>query len=1200
MKWTKEQQNVIDFRNRDILVSAAAGSGKTAVLVERIIQRITDSRDPIDIDRLLVVTFTKAAAAEMRERIANAIEAACDKDPDNAHIRRQSALIHNAMITTIDSFCLFVVRNHFEEIDLDPNFRIADEGEVRLLEQDVLTAVFEECYEKERPEFTALLDAYAGKRNDQAVRDMVLKIYRMSLSSPWPEEWIHALSSPYRAETVEELFDTEIFKDIVKNVRLLLLDMRAQLQNAFTLAGDEDGPQAYAATIADDLSAFSGVESLEDYTAQQIFFDSLTFGKLPSIRKFTGDTVKKETVMSVRNEVKKEVESLRKKYFSLKPEDLLEQQKRLRPYAEELIRLTLSYTKAMEAAKRKKRILDFSDIEHFALKILVDEETKKPRQTASEFREHFKEIMIDEYQDSNQVQEEIMRAISREPDGGHNLFMVGDVKQSIYRFRLARPELFMEKYGSFSTEESAQQRIDLHKNFRSRAEVVDFCNDIFYKIMSPDLGNVAYDKDAALYCGAEYQENEQMQPELLLLDEKDELLSDTQDLSRGQLEAQMIASKIREMMESLKVTDKESGELRPVRYSDMVILLRSLKDYGTNLVQVLNGAGIPAYVESSTGYFAATEVQTVLAMLRILDNPYQDIPMAAVLHSPMAGLDEEELAEIRVKHPEKSFAEAAYLEMKEAEEGPLFGFYQKYVNLRQQNDLPIHELIQKILEVTGYGNYAAALPAGEKRAANLAMLVEKAIDYEKTSYRGLFHFLRYIDKLQKYEVDFGEADVTGENADVVRVMTIHKSKGLEFPVVFVAGLSRKFNQMDTSDRLVVHPDLGIGTCEITGQPKVRRNSIFRSEIADRIRRENLGEELRVLYVALTRAKEKLILTGVVKDADKTFSGYTGNVLPQKPVSYKQRAGAACYLDWIIPAMLSYPDKYTLQTVKPEKLVLQEIEKEVKEQESCSGLFEKIENAGEQQVKELETMFSYQYPYKSETGRKAKYSVSELKHASMVLQYDKKEGEAETPDFLQEERDIYVPDFARSGVLEEEGIQKSVTVNQGAMRGTAIHRVMECLDFAAILALDRKNDAAVKAFVKRELDRMLAEGELSGEWYDLVIPSMVESFVAGPVAFRMAEAEARGELFRERPFVMQHEDVLVQGIIDVFWLEKDRIILLDYKTDRVKTADELVMRYRTQLDLYADALTRVFSNEKRILKAEEKLIYSFRLKEVVTL
>ena len=1017
MKWTKEQQNVIDVRNRDILVSAAAGSGKTAVLVERIIQRITDSRDPIDIDRLLVVTFTKAAAAEMRERIANAIEAACDKDPDNAHIRRQSALIHNAMITTIDSFCLFVVRNHFEEIDLDPNFRIADEGEVRLLEQDVLTAVFEECYEKERPEFTALLDAYAGKRNDQAVRDMVLKIYRMSLSSPWPEEWIHALSSPYRAETVEELFDTEIFKDIVKNVRLLLLDMRAQLQNAFTLAGDEDGPQAYAATIADDLSAFSGVESLEDYTAQQIFFDSLTFGKLPSIRKFTGDTVKKETVMSVRNEVKKEVESLRKKYFSLKPEDLLEQQKRLRPYAEELIRLTLSYTKAMEAAKRKKRILDFSDIEHFALKILVDEETKKPRQTASEFREHFKEIMIDEYQDSNQVQEEIMRAISRELDGGHNLFMVGDVKQSIYRFRLARPELFMEKYGSFSTEESAQQRIDLHKNFRSRAEVVDFCNDIFYKIMSPDLGNGAYDKDGALYCGAEYQENEQMQPELLLLDEKDELLSDTQDLSRGQLEAQMIASKIREMMESLKVTDKESGELRPVRYSDMVILLRSLKDYGTNLVQVLNGAGIPAYVESSTGYFAATEVQTVLAMLRILDNPYQDIPMAAVLHSPMAGLDEEELAEIRVKHPEKSFAEAAYLEMKEAEEGPLFGFYQKYVNLRQQNDLPIHELIQKILEVTGYGNYAAALPAGEKRAANLAMLVEKAIDYEKTSYRGLFHFLRYIDKLQKYEVDFGEADVTGENADVVRVMTIHKSKGLEFPVVFVAGLSRKFNQMDTSDRLVVHPDLGIGICEITGQPKVRRNSIFRSEIADRIRRENLGEELRVLYVALTRAKEKLILTGVVKDADKTFSGYTGNVLPQKPVSYKQRAGAACYLDWIIPAMLSYPDKYTLQTVKPEKLVLQEIEKEVKEQESCSGLFEKIENAGEQQVKELETMFSYQYPYKSETGRKAKYSVSELKHASMVLQYDKKEGEAETPDFLQEERDIYVPDFARSGVLE---------------------------------------------------------------------------------------------------------------------------------------------------------------------------------------
>lgn len=432
--------------------------------------------------------------------------------------------------------------------------------------------------------------------------------------------------------------------------------------------------------------------------------------------------------------------------------------------------------------------------------------------------------MIDEYQDSNQVQEEIMRAISMEPEGGHNLFMVGDVKQSIYRFRLARPELFMDKYASFSTEESLQQRIDLHMNFRSRAQVLDFCNDIFYKIMSPDLGRVAYDRDAALYCGAKnYDENAKgFKPEILLLDEKDELLSETKNLTKGQMEAHMIATRIADMKQHMQVTDKESGQLRPLRYSDIVILLRSLKDYGTDFVQVLQGAGIPAYVESSTGYFSASEVQTVLAMLRILDNPYQDIPMAAVLRSPLVGLDEEEMAQIRVENPECSFAEAAMHAMQDATEGALYDFYRMYRKLRGKQDLPIHELIQKILQLSGYGNYAAALPAGERRAANLAMLVEKAVDYEKTSYRGLFHFLRYIDKLQKYEVDFGEADTTGENANVVRVMTIHKSKGLEFPVVFVSGLGRKMNQMDASDRLVVHPDLGLGICEISGQPRVKK------------------------------------------------------------------------------------------------------------------------------------------------------------------------------------------------------------------------------------------------------------------------------------------------------------------------------------------------------------------------------------------
>ena len=1181
MKWTSEQQKVIEYRDRDILVSAAAGSGKTAVLVERIIRRITDPENPMDIDRLLVVTFTKAAAAEMRERIGNAIEEQCEKNPTDSHLRRQSALLHNAMITTIDSFCLFVVRNHFDEIHLDPNFRIADEGEIRLLEQDVLKQVFEECYGEQSESFTHLIDTYAGKRNDAAVRDMVGKIYRMSLSSPWPKEWVQGLGEPYRAEDTEGLFQTPMFQDIAENATLLLCDMRKRLSELLVTAQAEDGPTVYAKTLEEDIAALEQAKELEGYEAVKDFFAGLKFGNLSPVRKYTGDILKKEAVQNERNAIKKEIEEMRKKYFSGDGDAILEQLKRLRPLVEELVRVTLLYMDAMERAKRKKRIVDFSDIEHFALKILVDEETKCSKQTAQEFRAHFEEIMIDEYQDSNQVQEEIMLAISKE----HNMFMVGVVKQSIYRFRLARPELFMQKYDSFSTEDGLQQRIDLHRNFRSRREVVDFCNDIFYKIMSPDLGKVRYDEEAALYCGASYPENTGMDAELLLVDEEDPLLADKKDWNKHELEAHLVAVRIQELMKQTMVTQKD-GTTRPLRYSDIVILFRSLKNWGTDFVKVLEEHGIPAYVESSTGYFSATEVQTVLNMLKILDNPYQDIPMAAVLKSPIVGLDEEELAEIRVKDETVTFAEAAMQEMREAGEGPLFEFYRTYCALREKQDLPIHELIQELLEQTGYGNYVAALPAGEQRAANLAMLVEKAVDYEKTSYRGLFHFVRYIDALQKYEIDFGEADVSGENADVVRIMTIHKSKGLEFPVVFVSGLSKKFNQMDAGDKLVVHADLGLGLTEVTGSPKVKKNCIYREEIADRIRRENQGEELRILYVALTRAKEKLILSGVIKNLEKTVSGYTGNRTEHMPISYRQRVKAGSYMDWVLPAMLSYPEKYTIDTVDVAEIVTAQVEEKADRKISHGQLLEQIEAADDSQVSRYDELFSYQYPYQREIGRKSKYSVSELKHVSLVQQYDRTEGGEEVPDYAKSDKDSYIPAFARGAEQTDHAL--------GANRGTAVHRVMECLDFQALAQVDRSSRTEVKQFVKSELNRMLSAGELTKEWYELIYPPVIETFAQTQTAERMAQAALRGELYREKPFVMQQDGVLVQGIIDVFWREEDTIQLLDYKTDRVEQAEELRKRYQMQLDLYGNALESIFSGNA------EKYIYSFRLHAVVTL
>lgn len=1195
MKWTTEQQKVIDLRDRDILVSAAAGSGKTAVLVERIIQRITDKKHPVDIDRLFVVTFTKAAAAEMRERIGAAIEAQCEQYPEDMHLRRQSALLHNAMITTIDSFCLFVVRNHFEEINLDPNFRIADEGEMKLLEQDVMQEVFEGQYANQAESFLHLIDAYANKRSDQAVRDMVSKIYHMSLSSPWPLEWMEGLVAPYQVKNKEELQQTQMIQEIVTHVRQLVSDMKMQLEHLMHLALAEDGPSAYATTIEQDIKLLEEVDDCADYEQMQNFFTGLKFGNLSAIRKFTGDPIKKETVQTTRNAIKKEMETIKTKYFGMDLDRLLEQVTRLEPIAGELVELSLLYAKAMAAGKSKKRIVDFSDIEHFALQILVDDKTKKCRHTAEEFRRHFEEIMIDEYQDSNQVQEEIMTAISRHEEGGHNMFMVGDVKQSIYRFRLARPELFMGKYALFSTEEARQQRIDLHQNFRSRQEVVDFCNDIFYKIMSPDLGRVTYDEDAALYCGASYPDNANMQAELLLLDEADDMLKEQKNLDKKQMEAHMAAAKIQWLMKHQKVVDKASGELRPMRYGDIVILFRSLKNWGTDFVSVLGEHGIPAHVESSTGYFSALEVQTILSYLRILDNPYQDIPMAAVLKSPIVGLDEEELAQLRVSDPTVPFAAAALKQMEEATEGPLAKFYENYSSLRKERDLPIHELIQKILAVTGYGNYAQAMPAGDRRGANLQMLIEKAVDYEKTSYRGLFHFVRYIDQLQKYEIDYGEADTTGENADVVRIMTIHKSKGLEFPVVFVSGMAKHFNQMDTNDKLVVHPDLGMGICEISGKPKIKKNCLFRSVIADNLRRENLGEELRVLYVALTRAKEKLILTGVIKDGEKTIGKYTGNTIPKKPIGYRERVGAVSYLDWVLPAMLSYPDKYTITWTDPKEIVWETVKEAAEKQMDYQELMAHIQNANLRDVQKYAELFSYEYPYKSQAGRKSKYSVSELKHASMVLQYDQTEGEAQVPEFLLEEHESYVPDFAREGEQKETTVSP---VNPGALRGTAVHRVMECLDFTALAKINQTDSKAVQQFVAEQLEQMKASGELMEEYYNLIVPATIEGFVKSPVAMRMAKAACKGELYREKPFVMQHEDVLVQGIIDVFWMEEDNIILLDYKTDRIKKGEELVMRYETQLRLYADALSRVFSNETVHKKAEECLLYSFHLQEVV--
>ena len=1264
VSWTTEQQQVIDLRNRNILVSAAAGSGKTAVLVERIVKIITDKNHPVDIDHLLIVTFTNAAAAEMRERIGNAIEKALDEQPGNEHLLRQLTLIHNAQITTIDSFCLYVVRNHFHEIDLEPNFRIGDEGELKLLREDVLGRVLEQNYEEPSEAFSDFVEGYASGRTDAALNEMILQLYEFSRSYPWPEKWLDSFVGAYRIETREELDRAEWLAPLTENICFVLKDCEQLLKQALAITQQDAGPDMYEKAVQSDLEKYEGLSKRTSFCELFEALSDIKYDRLASSRGFEGDPDKLELVKSLREQAKDVVKKLCRQYFFCSPEMMIEQLERTEPMLEEVVRLTKQFADEFAAAKRRKNLVDFHDVEHFALQILVDEETEKAKKTAEEFRDTFEEIMIDEYQDSNEVQETLLRSISREERGENNIFMVGDVKQSIYRFRLARPELFMKKYDSYSLEESTTQRIDLHKNFRSREEVLTCTNDIFYKIMARSLGNVEYDAEAALYPGASYPVSADFIPEILLADSNDELLEDTELTDKKTLEAKIVAEEIKHLMKTQQVTDKAAGTLRAAHYSDIVILLRSLSGWADSLVEVLNGNGIPAHTVSSTGYFSTVEVQTVLSMLRLLDNPRQDIPMAAVLRSPMAGLTDEELAVLRLEDGSVPFHEAV-LELAEGlyeEDGQkeisdseadseadqkqgrnadgkkeddiettahrkLLKFYKKYRQLRQLvPDTPIHELIEIILRETGYGHYVAAMPAGSRRTANLNMLLEKAAAYEKTSYKGLFHFVRYIDELQKYDVDFGEADMVGENEDVVRIMSIHKSKGLEFPIVIVSGMGKNFNKQDTRSKMVLHPELGIGLDYMDGKKRIKSPTIAKKAIAKQIELENLGEELRVLYVALTRAKEKLILTGTLKDAAEKLEFYRQQAnlskAADRPLSYLTREGASGYLDWILPAVLSYGDKYPVRIVEAAELVLDEVENQLEQNEDLTERIEEIEAADTQLVGQLKQRFSQRYPYQVDVLRKNKYSVSELKHRAMRERFEAEQEET-VPAFLEEPVTPTIPLF----IQREESVEQE-TANRGALRGTAVHRVMECYDFAS------------EKSVHEQMEAMEKEEKITADMRALVKEQIVADFVSSETGRRMALAQRGGALYREKPFVMgfteeelenygfgvgsntdsceniyektdsdqekeeqkkvRHEEdlTLIQGIIDVFWIEKDGIVLLDYKTDRVQQAKELIDRYETQLKLYADVLERVFGARK--LKVKEILIYSFSLEKLITL
>ena len=1213
LTFTPEQQKVIDLRNRNILVCAAAGSGKTAVLVERIIEIVTDEEHPVDIDRLLVVTFTNAAAAEMRERIGKALSARLCQTPDNVHLQRQVSLLHNAQITTIDSFCLFVIRNNFNDIGLDPGFRIADEGELRLLKQDTLTELLEQQYQEKNKSFLSCVEYFTGGSNDRLLEEYISKLYEFSMSYPWPEDWISQCMRGYKITSVSELEETDWCHYIIRYIRTLVAESIADLDIALQLTERPDGPYMYGETLEKEKEMLSKLTQIETFAGFYEAFTTVSFGRLPSKKDDSVNPLLREKVQLLRKNLKKRLDDIREAYLVLSPEKVVERMETAAPNVEELLLLVLAYKELLDQRKRRDNMIDFHDMEHFALDILLSRQedgSVLPSTAAREYRAHFKEILIDEYQDSNLVQELLLKSISGEEDENYNRFMVGDVKQSIYKFRLARPELFIEKYIGYTKEASNRQRIDLHRNFRSRPQVIDSVNSVFSRMMRPELGGVDYDEEAALYQGAVFPESETgtedpaadpYRTEYLVIGKDEESRLTT----RGQ-EAAAIAHKIRELYASLKVTDKETGKLRPVRYSDIVILLRTTAGWAEEFKAVLEQEGIPAYVSSRTGYFQTVEIKVLMQLLRVIDNPLQDIPLYGTMKSFFGGFEEEEIAKIRAEDKQAPLYEL--LINYDGEEKEKVQEFLKWLSgyRRKTAYTPIHKLIQDILTETGYLDYVTARPGGSQRRANVEMLLTRAAAFENTSYYGLFHFLRYMEQLEKYEVDYGEADILDENADVVRIMSIHKSKGLEFPVCFVAGLSKRFNMQDTTGRMIADADMGIGVDYVDEELRLQSKTLKKRAVALKMKLDTLGEEMRVLYVAMTRAREKLILTGMTADVDQFEAELSkqkefGSFDRSGKIPFSVLAGASCYLDFLFPCL----DEVTL--IRPKELFLADVQGAVVEIDRKQKLLAGKDGENKQIMTELSERFEKIYPYQYLSDLFVKTTVSELKKKAIHdLSFRSMEDlnlgdgakgndteQAFTAQWFEEPEIVpYIPSFISS--TEE---------MSGTDRGSAYHKVMELLDFAK---LGECQEPDVDKQLNEQLEQFVEEGRLTVQWRESIDNRKIRTFLKSSLAKRMGRAAQLGRLRREQPFVLglpasrlggqfpESEQVLIQGIIDVFFEEDGRIIVADYKTDRVKAPEELITRYQVQLDYYAQALTRLTGKE-----VTEKIIYSFALgREIV--
>ena len=1230
-KWTPAQKSAIDTRDCNVLVSAAAGSGKTAVLVERIISMITDPDKNIDIDRLVVVTFTKAAAAQMKDKIRKALDSMLDENPGDVNLLRQITLLNNAQITTIDSFCLWIIRNHFPEVNLDPGFRIMDEGEKKLIENDVLEDVLEEFYAEADEEFFNLVDAFGMGRDDSGLVSIIDKIYRFSRSNPWIDEWFDECMLVYDDET----YDNPAIKELYDSIKNALLDYRDKYNRLVDICSEPAGPAAYTSALQSDLLGINEMINSQDFGELGRKIRTFSFEALSRKKDAGADPDIKEYVKGQRKLFKDYIGRLNDKIFLKDDEGIFADMQGAGIQIRTLLKVAKVYAKRVSEVKREKGIIDFNDMEHLALSILVKKEDGKLvyTETADKLANRFEEILIDEYQDSNQLQEVILNAVSKTRLSGenNNIYMVGDVKQSIYKFRLACPELFIEKYDTYG-ETGDNVRIELQKNFRSRENVLECANDVFSHIMNKNFSGIGYDESVRLnagfpypeYSDSNYGDEANKSTDVILISSENE-----EEATTRELEADRLAKLIEGIVASgINVYDSDENIYRPAEYRDIVILTRSVTGWADTFADALMDRGIPAYTDSSTGYFSVREIQVILSMLTIVDNPVQEISLAAAMMSYFGGFTAAELGMVRKlgrEYVDKNVHNNLYEHLKAvalldgarkmhgADVKQLSGkcalFLAKLTEYRDKSSVEsLYDLCWEMIYDSGYYDYVGTMPVGAQRQANLNVLLERAAGYGKSSYSGLFNFLRYIERLKKFDEDFAEGAASLDNENLVRIMSIHKSKGLEFPIVILAGAHKNINFMDATAPVLVDQNLGIAVDYVDLERRTKTPTIIKDAMARRIVRESIAEEERLLYVAMTRAREKLIITGVVKDADKTLDKYRESakqLAADGMLSFADSENIKNYLDMIMPVCLMDSNKLKGNF----KVIVDDGE------DSWADAFESGEMAGE--IKEavsdknltVKTETSVSYPILDElpeyvpadnaTGR-MKLTVSQLKamqaeddseeNAYMdesVREALEKEADNEQVPADSDNQDEQTDSEAMVGLSNSiipkfiSGKETKLAANE---RGSAYHRVMECLDYSVSVNIEG---------VKADIERMLETGKMNELQVKSVNPWDINTFVQSDTGRRVANAMNNGSVRREQPFVFEYEGQLIQGIIDLYFEEDGELVLVDYKTDRVMKDEagekELVKRYAIQLDYYAKALTQLTGK-----KVKEKIIYSFAL------